>query len=191
MIGMNWLTQDRADMAIRLAWLGLTSFWIWNWRRVKVTRRRESVGSKLSYTAIIIVGLALIRAPVGWRLLAWSPAVGWVAVSLNWAGVLFSIWSRTHLGRNWSATVTVKEGHNLTRTGPYRLVRHPIYFDMLLGILGLAIQAGRWPAVPGLALVFLGLRLKSRIEERLLREEFGREYENYRRDTPALVPYLP
>jgi protein-S-isoprenylcysteine O-methyltransferase Ste14 len=191
MIGMNWLTQDRADMAIRLAWLGLTSFWIWNWRRVKVTRRRESVGSKLSYTAIIIVGLALIRAPVGWRLLAWSPAVGWVAVSLNWAGVLFSIWSRTHLGRNWSATVTVKEGHNLTRTGPYRLVRHPIYFGMLLGILGLAIQAGRWPAVPGLALVFLGLRLKSRIEERLLREEFGREYENYRRDTPALVPYLP
>lgn len=188
---MNWLTQDRADMAIRLAWLGLTSFWIWNWRRVKVTRRRESVGSKLSYTAIIIVGLALIRAPVGWRLLAWSPAVGWVAVSPNWAGVLFSIWSRTHLGRNWSATVTVKEGHNLTRTGPYRLVRHPIYFGMLLGILGLAIQAGRWPAVPGLALVFLGLRLKSRIEERLLREEFGREYENYRRDTPALVPYLP
>jgi protein-S-isoprenylcysteine O-methyltransferase Ste14 len=68
------------------------------------------------------------------------------------------------------------------------MVRHPIYLGMLLGSLGVAIETGRWPAPLGLALVFLGLRLKSRTEERVMQEQFGREYEEYRRETPSLIP---
>jgi protein-S-isoprenylcysteine O-methyltransferase Ste14 len=108
---MEWLTQERANGAIRIGWLLLALFWIWMWRRVKPTKRRESAGSRLSYTAVILLGLGLMCAPVGWRFLPYSPELGSLAVGLNWVGGLLAIWARVHLGRNWSATVTVKECH--------------------------------------------------------------------------------
>jgi protein-S-isoprenylcysteine O-methyltransferase Ste14 len=185
---MEWLTQERANEAIKIPWVLLALFWIGMWRRVKPTKLQESLASKLSYTAVILLGLGLLFAPVRWRILPYSREVGLAAVALNWAGVIFAIWARIYLGRNWSATVTVKEGHELMRSGPYAIVRHPIYFGMLLGSLGVAMETGRWPAPLGLGLVFVGLWLKSRVEERAMQRQFGKPYEEYRRITPALIP---
>ena len=57
------------------------------------------------------------------------PVLGAIMIA---AGLGFAVWARAHLGRNWSGIVTVKEGHALVRTGPYRAVRHPIYTGLLL-----------------------------------------------------------
>lgn len=57
-------------------------------------------------------------------------------------GLLLALWSRFVLGRNWSAAVTVKQGHSLVRNGPYAIVRHPIYSGFLLALLGTAIARG-------------------------------------------------
>jgi protein-S-isoprenylcysteine O-methyltransferase Ste14 len=187
---MEWLTEERANTAIQTVWFGLALLWIWKWRSVKTTTRRETVGSGLSYTAILLAGLGLMCAPSGWRLLPYSPEVGFTAVAFNWIGVLFAVWARLHLGTNWSATATVKKDHELIRTGPYGLVRHPIYCGMLLGSLGVALETGRWPAPIGLAVVFLGFRMKSRAEERLMEEQFGAQYEEYRSNTPGLIPFV-
>ena len=126
----------------------------------------------------------------GQRSIAYSPGLGWIAVAICWAGILFAIWARVYLGTNWSSTVTLKEGHELMRGGPYALVRHPIYSGLLLGWLGMALEKGRWMALIGLLIIFLGFRLKSRTEERFMREQFGEQYEEYRRRTAALIPFV-
>jgi protein-S-isoprenylcysteine O-methyltransferase Ste14 len=187
---MDWLTDQWANIAIQLAWLSLALFWMWMWRQVKPTKRREAAGLRFAYIAILLVGVALILARPGLRSLAYSPELGGIAVAINWMGILFAIWARVYLGTNWSSTVTVKEGHELIRSGPYALVRHPIYCGMLFGWLGLALERGRWTALIGVCVIFVGFRLKSRTEERFMREQFGEKYEEYRRRTAGLIPFV-
>jgi protein-S-isoprenylcysteine O-methyltransferase Ste14 len=61
--------------------------------------------------------------------------------------MLFSVWARVHIGRNWSGVVTIKEGHELVDTGPYALVRHPIYTGLLVAFIGSAFARGNWSGV--------------------------------------------
>jgi protein-S-isoprenylcysteine O-methyltransferase Ste14 len=93
------------------------------------------------------------------------------------------------LGRNWSATVTVKDQHELIRRGPYRFVRHPIYTGMLLAFLGTAIAQDQWRSLLAFVLVWLALWRKWRLEERFMQETFGEQYAAYRREVPAVVPW--
>jgi protein-S-isoprenylcysteine O-methyltransferase Ste14 len=185
-------SPEGAGNAIRLAWLALFSFWMWNWRSVKRAEKREPMTSRLSYSLVILLGfLAMVKPlPVmpGGLLLARSPDMLAVAVAMNWAGILFAIWARIRLGTNWSAVATLREGHELVRGGPYRLTRHPIYTGMLVAAAGVALLADRWQALIGFGLVFLGFWIKSRKEERLMEERFGAEYQEYRRHTKSLIP---
>ena len=93
------------------------------------------------------------------------------------------------LGRNWSAAVTVKAGHELVTTGPYAIVRHPIYAGLLLAFIGTAVARGDLGAVAAVVLVGWAFRRKTRLEERWMREQFGAAYEAYARRVPALFPW--
>ena len=191
MAWIDWLSPERAANAIRLAWMGLVVFWIWNWRSVKRTERSESAASRTSYSLIILLGFVAMFRPLGTPgglLVARTPELLTAAVAMTWAGILFAIRARVYLGSNWSAVVTVKEGHELVRGGPYRVTRHPIYSGLLLGAAGAAVAADRWQALIGLGLVFGGFWIKSRKEERWMLERFGAEYQEYRRRTRALIP---
>jgi protein-S-isoprenylcysteine O-methyltransferase Ste14 len=103
------------------------------------------------------------------------------------AGLAFAIWARRHLGRNWSSSVVLKQDHALIRSGPYRWVRHPIYTGILLALLGTAVTIGELRAAIGFALFVVSFVLKSRAEEKWMREVFP-EYEQYRGNTAALIP---
>jgi protein-S-isoprenylcysteine O-methyltransferase Ste14 len=114
----------------------------------------------------------------------------WILLALIVAGFLFAWWARIHLGTLWSGTITRKEGHRVVDTGPYAMVRHPIYTGLLLAAFATAVARGRWEALLGAALFALGCWIKARQEETFLSETLGPDYAAYRQRVHMLVPYL-
>jgi protein-S-isoprenylcysteine O-methyltransferase Ste14 len=112
-------------------------------------------------------------------------------VALAACGFLFCWWARLHLGRLWSSAVARTEDHRIVDTGPYALVRHPIYTGIYIALAATAAVRGTVPAALGAVAMAFGWYVKARIEERFLREELGAEnYEAYARRVPMLVPFV-
>ena len=115
--------------------------------------------------------------------------VGWSLFALIAAGFAFCWWARLHLGRLWSGFVTVKEGHHVVDTGPYGLVRHPIYAGLMFSALMTALLRASPASLAGFVLLTTGFAMTAAIEERFLREQLGAEaYDAYSRRVPMLVP---
>jgi len=106
------------------------------------------------------------------------------------AGMVFAGWARLFLGGNWSSNVTLKQDHTLVRSGPYRIVRHPIYTGLLVALLGTAIALGELRCFLGVLLSAIAWKIKSISEETLMVQEFGDQYARYREQVKGLVPYL-
>jgi protein-S-isoprenylcysteine O-methyltransferase Ste14 len=124
------------------------------------------------------------------RALPRSPMLAIAGVCLAAAGVGFAIWARRHLGSYWSANVTIKDKHRLIRTGPYALVRHPIYTGLLTALVGTALVIGEWHALIAVSIALVAMIRKIRLEERWLGQHMGEEYRRYRAETRALVPLV-
>jgi protein-S-isoprenylcysteine O-methyltransferase Ste14 len=106
------------------------------------------------------------------------------------AGFAFTAWARIHLGRLWSSSVSRKADHHIIDTGPYGIVRHPIYTGIIAASAATAAQRGTAEAWLGMALMTLGWYIKARLEERFLRDELGADaYGAYARRVPMLVPF--
>ncbi len=176
-------------------WLAWFVYWVVSALSVKSTRRRESLGSRLSHVVPLLTGVALIlwpRVPWQWlslRLLPPGPLQAALGLVLLALGLAFTVWARVYLGRNWSGMVTVKEGHELIRSGPYAYVRHPIYTGLLVALLGRAVACGELRALIGLGIVAGAFIRKLRIEERFMRELFPQQYPRYCAEVPALIPF--
>jgi protein-S-isoprenylcysteine O-methyltransferase Ste14 len=180
---------------------GLWIAWLLYWRisatAVKPAQRRETPASRAAHIVPMLIAAILLWVqpiPGGGvlfeRFLPASHGRYWAGTLLLALGLAFSVWARVYIGRNWSATVTVKEGHELIRHGPYALVRHPIYTGLLLGFIGTAIVRGEWRAVLAVLIVVAALWRKLRLEECWMSETFGDEYRRYREHTAALIPFL-
>ena len=178
-------------------WMAWFAYWVIWAAGTKATRRRESAASRWSYTLTLLLGVLLIAWPrldlgrLSWTLLPDAPWRYLTALALLVTGLLFTVWARVHLGGNWSGTVTLKEGHELVRTGPYAYVRHPIYTGLIIALLGSALACGEPRALIGLALVIASFVHKLRLEEQFMREVFPGDYERYSAAVPALVPFVP
>ncbi|HEY0766612.1 MAG TPA: isoprenylcysteine carboxylmethyltransferase family protein [Steroidobacteraceae bacterium] len=176
-------------------WLAWVLYWVVAAFSAKTTQRRESPASRLSHVVPLLLGIALIvwpRAPWHWlrlRLLPDGPLQFGIALALVAGGLASTVWARVHLGRNWSGSVTLKEEHELVRSGPYAYVRHPIYTGLLVALLGSAVACGELRAVIGLSLVAGAFIRKLRIEERFMREIFPGQYQRYCAQVPPLIPF--
>jgi protein-S-isoprenylcysteine O-methyltransferase Ste14 len=116
----------------------------------------------------------------------------YVLAALTVAGILFTWWSRIHLGELWSNAITRKAGHRIIDSGPYGLVRHPIYTGLIGAILATGIAVATLAALLGSFLIAFGLWQKARMEERFLTIELGEgAYRAYCRRVPMLIPFLP
>ncbi len=117
------------------------------------------------------------------------PALGWFAAALVALGILFAVWARFHLGRNWSGAPAVKEKPELVTSGPYRFVRHPIYAGIVLAAFGTALTGtpfGIYIFVIA-SVIFLPRMNK---EEKIMFELFPNEYPAYRARTKRLIPFV-
>ena len=163
---------------------------------VKASARREPLGSRLLHVVPLAVAALLLwfqNVPLPWldaRFIPWATWEFWVGAALAAAGLLFTVWARRHLGRNWSGIVTVKQDHELVVSGPYAYARHPIYTGLLLAFVGSALALGEWRGVLAVLIVFLALWRKLRLEERWMLDQFGEQYRAYRGKVAALVPFV-
>jgi protein-S-isoprenylcysteine O-methyltransferase Ste14 len=181
---------------IGIAWMIFFVFWVAAALFASRAVKRQSWWGRALTLAIGAIPFYLLftdnlrYGALGWRLLPSAPAVLTAGVVLAYAGLALAIWARLILGKNWSATVTIKEDHRLVRTGPYSVVRHPIYSGLLLAVFGTALVLGEVRGLVAVAIAFAAWLIKSRTEERFMVEQFGPEYEEYRRHTRALVPFI-
>ena len=177
-------------------WVLWCAYWMIVSRNVKQTARSESQWSKVQRLVPLAVAALLLWVPTlpgGFlceKLIPQTAWTFWIGAAITVAGLLFSVWARVHLGRNWSAVVTLKQEHELITSGPYGLVRHPIYTGLLVAFIGTAIARAEWRGVLAVALVLISFWHKLRLEEAWLTEEFGDVYRDYRRRVSALIPFV-
>lgn len=183
------------DAAIVAAWLTWLLTWIFaaGWS-VRVASRHdlgsESPSRVLTLAAIVMMVMAYW--PVSWGMLWTTPEqVGWAMFILVVLGLGFTWAARLHLGPLWSSTPAPTEQHRIVDTGPYGIVRHPVYAGLLLAAIATALERGRVEAIAAVFVLIAGVSLRARLEERFLRRDLGDEtYSAYRRRVPMLVPFM-
>jgi protein-S-isoprenylcysteine O-methyltransferase Ste14 len=184
------------SVAINGFWLIFIAYWLVSAFKRKRTKSRESMLQRLSYILPLwVMWMLLFRESVTFpwlniRFVPDAPAVAWIGTALTAAGIAIACWARYHLGENWSGTVTLKENHELIRTGPYRNIRHPIYTGILLALLGTAIAVGEVRAIIAVAIAYASFYTKARREECFLSQEFGPSFAEHQRHTGMFLPRL-
>lgn len=174
-------------------WIGFVAYWSAAARHAAPTSASEAPASRRLHERLLNLALLLLFVPVpGLRaqLLPNSLLVVSIGLLIQTSFIALAIWARRHLGRNWSAAITTKVDHELVRSGPYAVVRHPIYTAMLGMFVGTAIVSGTPHALLAVALIAAVYIRKIRIEERHLQAIFGAQYKAYCDRTSALIPRL-
>lgn len=176
-------------LAFLLSWVG-ASFWQGQTKKQVMTLESQQ------YRLPILVG-GILYTPFIAEILGWKPL--WVlgntgiavAAILSVAGIAFAWWGRLHLGKFWSNTITQKEDHRVIDTGPYGIVRHPIYTGLIFGMLVTGVAIGLVTTILGAILISLGMWQKGRMEEVFLSKELGEDaYGAYCRRVPMIIPFL-
>ena len=184
----------RPRLLFAVFWIAWLLSWIVAALWANRTEKRAFSWDTVFYQVIVLIGAALLTPWAARRLhmqMLWHVGYGggMALALLTLAGLSFTWWARIHLGRLWSGTITRKQGHRVIDTGPYALVRHPIYTGLIFALFATAIAEARISALIGAALIAFGLWLKARIEERFLTAELGAEvYGAYGRRVPMLIP---
>lgn len=184
-------------LAIGIAWIAWAVSWIAASLWASTAANRPSLREEAVYRVLTIAGAALMflqfRDMADWNLLFATPRwLQWLLFAVEVAGFAFCWWARLHLGTLWSARVTRKDDHRIVDTGPYAIVRHPIYTGLIAALLATVIAFPGLLNMAGCAILILSFVLKARLEERFLKQELGAEaYEGYQRRVPMLVPFWP
>jgi protein-S-isoprenylcysteine O-methyltransferase Ste14 len=154
---------------------------------------RERIGNRALLWLGAIMLFGAFRHPYAWAIPLWhtSETWKWFCDAAMLCGFLFCWWARLHLGRLWSSGVTRKEGHVVVESGPYALVRHPIYTGVLTAAFASAALQGTLVAFAGAILMTAAFTWKARLEENFLRAELGAAaYDAYAKRVAMLVPFV-
>jgi protein-S-isoprenylcysteine O-methyltransferase Ste14 len=173
--------------AISIAWIILGVYWLAAAFGVK-----EGVGSWCripisGLTALLVV--LLLNVFQGGSLAVHSPVLGAIGAVVFASGITLAIWARIHLARNWGMPMTQKADPELVTSGPYQVVRHPIYSGVLLALLGTALVTN----LIGLLMVVIlagCFYYSASMEEQNLTATFPTAYPDYRANTKMLIPFV-
>ena len=182
-------------LTVGLAWVVFWIYWfISAWMTRSPLKRRQSQRSWILF--VLLFGFLVLYSSASspgfliQRVIPDSLVFGLSGMIITLLGLGFAVWARVHLGKYWSSMPAIREDHKLIRTGPYRFVRHPIYTGVQVGIAGTAIIIGMSLGLIVFFLIMVVYLWKIRMEENYLSEEFGEEYARYKKEVPALIPFL-
>lgn len=184
-----WALVHAIALVLAIGW---GAFWVyWLAAAFSMKRGRVPWGHELRIRALIIVAVILLtRLGVfrnhNLRTDRWLAAVGLVLFAV---GLGFAIWARFHIGRNWGSPMTQKDNPELVTSGPYHLVRHPIYSGILAAGAGTALTVG-WMWLIAVALAGVYFVYSATVEERYLNQQFPDTYPRYKRSTKMLIPFV-
>ena len=177
-------------------WLLWATYWMASARSTKQSAQAEATPSRLTHLALLTAASALLALPafgidfLEWRFLSDRLIAFVIGAVLETLGLGFAVWARVHLGQYWSSTIDIKSEHQLILSGPYALVRHPIYTGLVLAFLGTALAEDQVTGGLALALVIMAYARKVWIEEKWLIGQLDEEYRAYQRKVKMLIPFL-
>ncbi len=178
------------ELVFAVGWAGFWIYWLvaaFSMKRGRIPWSRDlRIRAVIVVVVIALFRLGAFRDQGGLNSDPWRAGLGLVLFAL---GLGFAIWARVHIGRNWGTPMSQKAEPELVTSGPYRLVRHPIYSGILLGGVGSAMALS-WVWLVAVVLAGVYFVYSATVEERYLTEQFPDTYPAYRRSTKMLVPFI-
>jgi protein-S-isoprenylcysteine O-methyltransferase Ste14 len=177
------------EIVFAVGWSAFWLYWIvaaFSMKRGRVPWSRElGIRAVMVVIVIVLIRLGAFRAH-GLNTDPWRAGSGLVLFAL---GLGFAIWARVHIGRNWGTPMTQKDDPELVTSGPYHLVRHPIYSGILAAVVGTAVALS-WLWLIAVALAGVYFLYSATVEERYMTEQFPDSYPEYKTSTKMLVPFI-
>jgi protein-S-isoprenylcysteine O-methyltransferase Ste14 len=178
------------ELVFVVGWAGFWLYWLvaaFSIKRGRVPWSRElRIRAVIVVVVILLIRLGAFRGHGGLNTDPWRTGSGLVLFAL---GLGFAIWARIHIGRNWGSPMTQKDEPELVTSGPYHLVRHPIYSGILVALAGTAV-ALNWLWLTAVVLAGVYFIYSATVEERYLTDQFPDDYSVYKRSTKMLVPFI-
>jgi protein-S-isoprenylcysteine O-methyltransferase Ste14 len=172
--------------------VGWAAFWIyWLVAAFSMKRTHISWSRQLPIRAVILVLVILLTHLGAFRdhRVNTDPSLAGLGLALFALGLAFAIWARIHIGRNWGTPMSQRDEPELVTSGPYRLVRHPIYSGILVAGIGTAIALS-WVWLIGVALAGIYFVYSAVVEERNLIRQLPDIYPAYMSGSKMLVPFI-
>jgi protein-S-isoprenylcysteine O-methyltransferase Ste14 len=177
------------ELIIAGGWGAFWLYWLvaaFSMKRGRVPWSRElRIRAVIAVIVILLIRLGAFRGH-GLNTDPWRAGIG---LALFGLGLVFAIWARIHIGRNWGTPMTQKDEPELVTSGPYHLVRHPIYSGILVAGIGSAVALS-WLWLTAVALAGVYFLYSANVEERYLTEQFPASYHAYKHSTKMLVPFI-
>ena len=176
---------------VSLSWLAFIAIWFLAALIARPVARRSTPARALLRLALVVIAALSLRYGDRFPTVAFGGYRAQVALAgavLCVLGLLFASWARLTLGRSWGMPMTVNQQTALVTTGPYALVRHPIYTGVSAMLIGSALVFP--PAVVGAAVLIPYFVLSAFREERDMGRLFPDVYPDYMRHTKRLVPFV-
>jgi len=185
-----------SSLATMAWWLFLAGWWaasLWVAKATVTAPRGKRIvyflGFAIGFGALFAANHSDLHHRTGWLLWPNPPGIGWLLFAGQIAAFAFAWWARVHLGKLWSGMLTLREGHRVVDTGPYRLARHPIYTGFIAASWCYALIETHPLALFGAVVLTIVMTVKAKEEERFLRQELGAaDYDAYAVRTRMLLP---
>jgi protein-S-isoprenylcysteine O-methyltransferase Ste14 len=177
------------EVVFAIGWAAFWVYWLvaaFSMKRGRLAWSRElRIRAAILVLAVLLIRLGAFRGQ-GLNSAPWRAGLGLVLFAV---GLGFAIWARVHIGHNWGTPMSQKNDPELVTSGPYRLVRHPIYSGILVASVGTAVALS-WAWLIAVALAGVYFVYSATVEERNLTEQFPDTYPVYRHSTKMLVPFI-
>jgi protein-S-isoprenylcysteine O-methyltransferase Ste14 len=187
--GGNLRHMKEVEVVFAIGWAAFWMYWLvaaFSSKRGRVSWARElRIRALIAVLVIVLLRVGAFRGH-GLNTDPWRAGLGLVVFAL---GLGFAVWARVHIGRNWGAPMSQKNEPDLVTSGPYHLVRHPIYSGVLLAGVGTAVALG-WAWLLAVALAGVYFIYSATVEERNMAGQFPETYPVYRRSTKMFVPFV-